>query len=250
MKWLKNLTYKHYVAIAFCAYIFVCGILTITVNFREVFGGLVRGYTKMPSKSTVTERLSNSISTFDKRMNEYFFYFLAIDSYGGIQKVMDKHLIDDPDPNYNVLKLNNDYLTFTDLKLNANSNSDGINWDLVNYLVDSKKTCEKSNTDILYVKKLNKNTSDSKLLPDCFPYRNLSNDSQTEKELEMAGIGVLDLDDMVNEEGIDKYSLFYKTDHHWTIKAGLLNTYIENNKPDVVIYMVNSTDNVLHDFVD
>lgn len=29
-----------------------------------------------------------------------------------------------------------------------------------------------------------------------------------------------------------------------------LNTYIENNKPDVVIYMVKSTDNVLHDFVD
>ena len=29
------------------------------------------------------------------------------------------------------------------------------------------------------------------------------------------------IDEKVQEQGIDKYSLFYKTDHHWTTKSGL-----------------------------
>ena len=215
MKRLKNLTYKHYVAIAFCAFIFICGILTITVNFREVFGGLVRGYMKMPSKSTVTERLSNSISTFDKRMNENFiFHDLAIDSYGGIQRIMDKHLIDDADPNYNVVKLNNDYLTFK-----ANGNDDRTA--LMEYLLRINKTCNNVNSKLLFVNKLEKTTYDSELLPDYYPYQFSSNFDSVTAEMISKGIDVLDLNDMVAENGIDKYSLFYKTDHHWTTKTGV-----------------------------
>ena len=37
---LKDVTFKNFVAIAFCAFIFVCGALTIAFNFREIFGGL------------------------------------------------------------------------------------------------------------------------------------------------------------------------------------------------------------------
>lgn len=212
---LKNLSFKHYVAISFCAFVFVCGALTLTVNFREVFGGLVRGFIKMPKESSVSERLSNSLSTFDKRMNEYFIlHDSSLNSYGAIQKAMDKHLIDDVDPGYNVVKLKNDYLTFK-----ANGNTDGSG--LKNYLCELKRTCDSTGTDMLYVKKLGKSTYDWDLLPDYFPYRYSSDFSKTESELENAGINVLDLEQVVKDEGIDKYSLFYKTDHHWTTKAGL-----------------------------
>ena len=215
MKRFKNISFKHIVAVSFCTIVFVCGLLTLTINFREVFGGLVRGYIKSPRDSGVTERLTNSFSTFDTRMNEYFIlHDVALNSYGGIQKMMDKRLIDDVDPNYNVVKLKNDYLTF---KGNYNENGD----DLKKYLVDLKKICDNNGTAMLYVKKLAKGTQDWELLPDYYPYHFSSDYTEAEVDLKKAGIGVLDLDEKVKEQGIDKYSLFYRTDHHWTTKAGL-----------------------------
>ena len=102
-------SYKSIIAILFCAFIFVCGLLTVTVNFREVFGGLVRGFMKAPKESGVFDKLSSSVSEFDGRMNDYFIlHDLSLNSYGAIQKALDKHLIDDADPNYNVVKLKND----------------------------------------------------------------------------------------------------------------------------------------------
>ena len=215
MKRLKNMSFKHIVAISFCAFVFVCGVLTLTINFREVFGGLVRGYIKSPKNSSVTERLTNSLSTFDTRMNEHFIlHDVALNSYGGIQKMMDKHLIDDVDPNYNVVKLKNDYLTFK-----SNYSEDGAG--LKDYLLNLKKTCDNNNVDMLYVKNLAKGTYDWDLQPAFYPYRYTSDYTKTESDLKTAGIGVLDLDEKVKEQGIDMYSLFYKTDHHWTTKSGL-----------------------------
>lgn len=215
MNRLKKLSFKHYVAIFFCAFVFVCGVLTLTVNFREVFGGLVRGYVKMPEDSKVSERLTNSLSTFDTRMNEFFIlHDASLNSYGAIQKAMDKHLIDDVDPYHNVVKLKNDYLTFK-----SNNNEDGFG--LKDYLLNLKKTCDNNKVEMLYVKKLDKGTDDLIFLPDFYPYRYFSDYSKVETEFKKAGIGVLDLDEKVKEQGIYKYSLFYKTDHHWTTKAGL-----------------------------
>lgn len=215
MERLYNLRFKHIVAISFCAFVFVCGVLTLSINCREVFGGLVRGYIKSPKNSSVTERLTNSLGTFDTRMNEYFIlHDAALNSYGGIQKIMDKHLVDDVDPNYNVVKLKNDYLTFK-----SNNNEDGAG--LKDYLLNLKKTCDNNKANLLYVKKLAKGTHDWNLLPVFYPYRYSSDYTKMESDLKESGIGVLDLDDKVQEQGIDKYSLFYRTDHHWTTTAGL-----------------------------
>ena len=218
MKLLKSISFKHIVAVSFCTIVFICGLLTLSINFREVFGGLVRGYIKSPRDSSVTERLTNSLSTFDTRMNEYFIlHDVALNSYGGIQKMMDKHLVDDVNPNYNVVKLKNDYLIFK-----GDYKEDGANGnELKNYLLYLKKNCDNNGTAMLYVKRLDKETQDWKLLPDYYPYHFSSDYTKAEADLEKAGIGVLDLDKKAKELGIDKYSLFYKTDHHWTTSAGL-----------------------------
>ena len=215
MKRLKNMSFKHIIAISFFAFVFVCGVLTLTVNFKEVFGGLVRGFIKMPKDSNVSEKISNSLSTFDTRMNEFFIlHDVSMNSYGTIQKAMDKHLIDDVDPNYNVVKLKNDYLTF---KENDNADWSGLK----DYLHDLKTVCNNNSVNMLYVNKLGKSTYDLDLLPDYFPYRYSADFSKIKLELESSGIDVLDLEQVVKNEGMDKYSFFYKTDHHWTTKAGL-----------------------------
>ena len=50
---------------------------------------------------------------------------------------------------------------------------------------------------------------------------NLLNLFQIKSDLKNNGVNVLDFEDVVNEQNIDKFSLFFKTDHHWTPKTGL-----------------------------
>lgn len=38
--------------------------------------------------------------------------------------------------------------------------------------------------------------------------------------IEDQGINVMDLREVIHEDGIDQYTMMYKTDHHWTTKAG------------------------------
>lgn len=216
MKFHK-LTYKHYIAIFFCVFISVLGLLSIVFNFREIFGGLVRGYIDSPEDSSITTKLSNSLSTFEKRMNEYFvLHDLSIDSYGLIQKALDKHLIDDTEPNYNVLKLKNDYLTFCTLG-NETENSSYLK----DYLAELKTICDNNNVDMLFVKKLGKDTFEKNQIPDFFPFRYNTDYQEDIEAIRAEGIETLDMNEVIDEEGIDKYSLFYKTDHHWTTKTGL-----------------------------
>lgn len=212
---MEKFTHKRFIAVTFCLFIFICGILTVAFNFKEVFGGLYRGFVKTPTDSSISYKLTNSLKTFNDRVNEYFIlHDFSLNTYGSIQKGMDKHLIDDVDPNYNVVKLKNDYLAFK-------ANYDEYGSDLKDYLLNLNKTCDDNNIDMLYVKKLDKSTYDWEMLPNHFPYKYLSDYSKTEAELQNAGIDVLDLGKKVVEEEIDKYSLFYKTDHHWTIKGGI-----------------------------
>ena len=215
MRKLKSLSVRNWIAIIFVLFVFICSFFTLTLNFREVFGGFVRGYINTSEDSIIMDKISNGLSTFDKRMDSYFIlHDCAIDTYGAVQKFMGKTLIDDVDPNYNVVKLNNGYLTF---KANGNSDSN----ELKEYLIDINNVCKENNADFLYVKKLGKGTYDTNLLPKYFPYRFSDNFQTVKIDMINSGINVLDLNDVIAEEGIDKYSLFYKTDHHWTTEAGL-----------------------------
>ncbi|MCR5507333.1 MAG: hypothetical protein K6F34_01465, partial [Lachnospiraceae bacterium] len=51
-------------------------------------------------------------------------------------------------------------------------------------------------------------------------YVNRNSDLLLER-LKDAGVPVIDLRDNARDEGIDVKSLFYRTDHHWTVPAGL-----------------------------
>ncbi len=167
--------------------IFLCGALTLTINFREVLGGLARGYLNTPEDSKITVKLSNGISTFDSRLDDYFIlHDYAIDAYGAIQKAMGVTLINDAEPNYNVVKLNNDYLCFK-----ATGDSDSTF--LKEYVSDINSICKKNGIDFLYVKKPGKSTYDLELLPKYFPYRYESNFQSVKQDMIKSGIDVLDL---------------------------------------------------------
>ena len=74
---------------------------------------------------------------------------------------------------------------------------------------------------MLYINKISKSTTSTSLLPDYYPHIYSSNFNTIKPVLEKNGILITDLEKVIAVQGIDKYSLFYKTDHHWTPQAGL-----------------------------
>lgn len=210
-----RLDYKKIVSVVFIAAIVVLGVLSFALNPVKILGGLARGYIDAPEEANVLQRVGNGFSTFDGRMSEYFvLHDRAINNYGLTQRLLGKSLIDDADESLEVLKLKNGYLTFR-------NTGDTDYSKLSSYLKDLNDVCEKNSVEMLYVNKVSKNTDDKKLLPDNYPYVYSSNYDELESELSANGIEVLNIESVIDENNIDKYSLFFKTDHHWTPKTGV-----------------------------
>ena len=206
---------KKTVAYLFVIFIALGGILTLIVSPKQVFGGFVRGYVDAPNDSDIFKKVGNSLKEFDGRTSEYFvFHDISIHAYGGIQKLVNRSLIDDTDRTSQVLKLNNGFLSFKE-----NENTDLSS--LQQYLTELKKTCESSGSQLMYVNKTSKSTTDSELLPPFYPYVYGSNFHAIKPKLQQQNISVLDIEEEINDDEIDKYSLFFKTDHHWTPQTGI-----------------------------
>ncbi|MBR3819593.1 MAG: hypothetical protein IKJ41_10695 [Clostridia bacterium] len=206
---------KSVLAIIFVLFIAISGVLSVLSNPIKIFGGLARGYLNTSQESSFLEKVGNSFKVFDERINEYFIlHDCFIHSYGGIQKLLGRTLINDADKNHETVKLNNGHLTF---KENYNSDLTGLK----DYLINLKSICDSYDSELLYINKISKNTTNTELLPDYYPHIYSSNFNEIKPILENNGILVLDLEEIITTQNIDKYSLFYKTDHHWTPQAGL-----------------------------
>lgn len=210
-----RLNFQKCVAIIFVAFIVISGIFTFVKNPIKIVGGLARGYIDSPENSNTLEKIGNGFSTFDTRMSEYYvFHDESINAFGLIQKSLGKTLIDDVDKSSEVIKLKNSYLAFK-----QNSDTDFTN--LKDSLVKLNKTCKANNTELLYVNKISKDTTDKNLLPDNYPYIHSSNYEELEKALNSENIQILNIESIIEKNNIDKYQLFFKTDHHWTPKTGV-----------------------------
>lgn len=210
-----RLNFQKCVAIIFVAFIVISGIFTFVKNPVKIVGGLARGYIDSPENSNILKKIGNGFSTFDTRMSEYYaFHDESINAFGLIQNSLGKTLIDDVDKESEVVKLKNSYLVFK-------QNSDSDFTKLKESLIELNKTCKKSNTKLLYVNKISKDTTEKNLLPDNYPYVHSSNYEELEKALNSENIQILNLESIIEKNNIDKYQLFFKTDHHWTHKTGI-----------------------------
>lgn len=210
-----KLTEKNFLAIVFTAFIIICGILTLVLSPREILGGIVRGWLNSPEECSVFEKAGNSLKKFDERLNEYFvLHDASIHAYGGVQRITGRTLIDDVDESYNVVKLKNDYLCF---KRDKNSDLSGLK----EYLFDLKDTCNSVESELVYINVARKDTLDENLLPDRYPYLYEIDFDGIKDELIENDVAVVDFEEIISLEEIDKYSLFFKTDHHWTPNAGV-----------------------------
>ncbi len=210
---MKHNQYHRIIAVLFLLSIFGCGIATLLMNPLKIAGGLVRGY--INSDSTLQNRIKNALQTFENRIDSYFvFRDEAINAYGLVQNVIGKTQIDDVDPQNTVVKLQNGYLGFIP------SSSPAQHQQFIDYLTNLNQHCNTLNIRLLYVQKDSKQTNDPSVLPTYYPVTPSSSAGLVDL-LARNGIAVLSIPQHIKETGKDKYSFFYKTDHHWTPETGL-----------------------------
>lgn len=112
-----------------------------------------------------------------------------------------------------VVKLKNGYFETLDRSREMNV--------YINSAITLKDYLEEKDIPFVYVQAPDKiPTDDDEMIPVGFEnYVNRNADNLLEG-LEKGGIPILDLRESVLEEGIDHYSLFFKTDNHWTPEGG------------------------------
>ncbi len=145
---------------------------------------------------------------------------LFIELYGGAQRLMGRRMVEDTDPQYTIVRLDNELLTFSD--------PDGEPMDMTlraQEMIDFVRRVRKEyRTPVLYVQAPSKlNVSD---LPD-----GLADCSEAEADqflalLEQARVDTLDLRPAFREAAQNDpeagAELFFLTDHHWTPAGAFL----------------------------
>lgn len=145
---------------------------------------------------------------------------LFIELYGGAQKLMGRRIIEDADPQYTVVRLENGLLTFSD--------PDGESVDMENRaeeLIDFAQRVKKEyKTPLLYVQAPSKLSVSS--LPDGLEDTTEAEADQFLALLEEGKVDTLDLRPAfraaAEEDPEEAAELFFQTDHHWTPAGAFL----------------------------
>ncbi len=156
------------------------------------------------------EKLSTLGNTMVKKMYKYS--DIAKAGY-----IIDAFLTD-PSVGITYIKLKNGYWVTHDNKVYLNSalRLAAPYASLQNYLKNQGK-------DFIFFYSPHKVCKYSVEVPDGVSYENLANENidTALQALDAYGINYVDMREQIHNDNLDHYSLFYKTDHHWTIEAGL-----------------------------
>lgn len=91
----------------------------------------------------------------------------------------------------------------------------------IQQMMELQAFCENEGVKLLYVNEPTKYIDDT-IIEEKLGQRSFINQNTDLllNRLSDAGIGYIDLRDNIVEEGKDSFSLFYRTDHHWTTESG------------------------------
>jgi len=149
----------------------------------------------------------NSISTTDILFKTKF-----IELNGLFNRILGKRVVDDVDKSYNVAKLNNGYLTFTNPKIDIKGYADKT--------IEFNKFLSEKNIPLLYIQAPYKISKSDPQLPTGFVNYTNENDDNLLSELSKANIKTLDFREEIVKDNLNHYDMFFKTDHHWTPESG------------------------------
>lgn len=212
MRWNK---YK-VVCVVFIVFIMLTGLSTAVINAKQIGYNMLIGYKdNLDKDADILDKLRAIIAECEDGMSEgYILKNQGVNLYGGFQKLLGKRVINDVDPSNDVIKLDNGYLSFY-----THEKSDIKN--LVKNTVEFNNILKKQGIPLLYVQAPYKISKYDTELPKGINVYNNYNADQYLKGIYKENINYIDLRKLIKEDGLQRYSMFFKTDHHWTPKAGL-----------------------------
>lgn len=165
-------------------------------------------------KSSVKNQ--KTISAFITGMNDsindkVYAKYPFIEAYGYIQKLLDKHEIND----FEVVKDNQGYLYYTYFTNGANN----VNT-IIQRMVRLKNAVSQTGAKVMYVMTPDKYIEGQTQFETGIPY-NYANETADSflSALEKNGVDTMDFRQLMKEDGLYKLSSFYRTDHHWKVQT-------------------------------
>lgn len=202
--------------IIFCVFILLHFISAGLFFCKEVAIDYIGGN----NKRSVLEAFKNEsvqILTKNKDLNLYEThkeFYITIN--GLIQNAVGNNIINDADVSNDVIKLKNGHLT-------GYSHSDLPEDKILKYTNDVSvfyNYLKEKGIDFLFVQIPSKSNGDLNQFPTIISNHSNKTYAQLAYIFEKNGVDILDLKEKIDEQNLEFYSLYYKTDHHWNSYAG------------------------------
>jgi len=195
----------------------IIGYASIDKFIKPVAWQLIKGYSNnvMQEDSTSYDKVvnvRNRIEDFFKK--ELYPKNVYINLYGAVNNVVGNKFIADANPLYNVVKLNNNYLVFVYPK------SKNIAQYAQN-LIELNTYLKQKDIALLYIQAPNKiNKFDNQLPTGVDDFTN-SDADEFLQTIRNSGVDTMDFREIIHDNKINHFEMFFKTDHHWKPEAGL-----------------------------
>lgn len=216
---MKTNYYHKWVIGLFCMPLALGGICTVLPNTTNVGKTVVKSMRQHVTNSTtvlgkvteltegLVEGVENSLETYIYQKESY------IDWYGWAENALGRDYIRDSDPSYTIVKDNHSILQFITFKADYKA--------IIEQVIKLNQTLEESNIPLMFVQAPSKVIEGFTELPPSVVDLSNENINTFLDALTEGGINCMDLRSYVEEDGLDKEILFYKTDHHWTTETAL-----------------------------
>ena len=211
----KNLNKEKIVCIIFMAtlFTFLVGFVFQAKNMGKAILIEYKDYLQKED-ANVFDYISAEISSINNGINESVLgKYSLIEINGGIQKLLNKKVVNDVDPSMAVIKMNNDQLTFVYPKF------DSTNY--ANNIIKLNEFLNEKDVPFLYVQAPFKVSKYDNQLPSGIEDYSNENADEFLDIIGQAGVDYLDLREEEVKDNLDHYSLFFRTDHHWKPETGL-----------------------------
>lgn len=188
--------------------------------------------------------LKQKIKDDDYEFSSYFYKKTEFaENYGMLQRLLGKHIVDDPVSCRRVYRGENEVLYYTVPVRNVNEKA-------VKNVAKLKKTLDKEGIPMLFLIAPNKHTINSVNFPQGVLDYNTTNLDDLSNRLKESGVDVIDLNQEFFKDGLDENTSFYKTDTHWKNETAfwgynklidyLANDYVYNFDNDKEVSSISS----------
>lgn len=179
-------------------------VLIILFGIGNIYPTITAGYQAAAGKDgPVRERIDALDSSYDQNFFEKYFF---INLNGLVRNLIGQRTMN------LVVKMDNGYLTIPRKTMDVKKYAEDT--------ITLKKFCDQSSIPFLYVEApCDVKPGDKQLPTGLTDYSNKNADTFLGL-IKKEKVPVLDLRSEIEKDGLDFYSMFFRTDHHWTPEAG------------------------------